>query len=57
MNAPETTDKPKSQFHWDDPNQLVQKKLADIKTEITMGLQGCLQLGRMKPRLRSKSRR
>lgn len=29
-------------------NQLVQKKLADIQTEITLGLQGCLRLGRMK---------
>ena len=29
-------------------NQLVQKKLADMQTEITMGLQGCLRLGRMK---------
>jgi glutaryl-CoA dehydrogenase len=28
--------------------QLVQKKLADMQTEITLGLQGCLQLGRMK---------
>ncbi|MBI1261327.1 MAG: acyl-CoA dehydrogenase [Rhizobiales bacterium] len=28
-------------------NQLVQKKLADMMTEITLGLQGCLQLGRM----------
>src|SRR5450830_1627667 len=29
-------------------NQLIQKKLADMLTEITMGLQGCLRLGRMK---------
>src|SRR5256885_15457495 len=29
-------------------NQLVQKKLADMQTEITLALQGCLQLGRMK---------
>jgi glutaryl-CoA dehydrogenase len=29
-------------------NQLVQKKLADMQTEITMALQGCLRLGRMK---------
>jgi glutaryl-CoA dehydrogenase len=29
-------------------NQLVQKKLADMETEITLGLQGCLRLGRMK---------
>jgi glutaryl-CoA dehydrogenase len=29
-------------------NQLVQKKLADMLTEITLGLQGCLRLGRMR---------
>ena len=29
-------------------NQLVQKKLADMQTEITLALQGCLRLGRMK---------
>ena len=29
-------------------NQLVQKKLADMQTEITLGLQGCLRLGRLK---------
>jgi len=28
-------------------NQLIQKKLADMQTEITLGLQGCLRLGRM----------
>jgi glutaryl-CoA dehydrogenase len=28
-------------------NQLVQKKLADMVTEIALGLQGCLRLGRM----------
>ena len=28
--------------------QLVQKKLADMQTEISLGLQGCLRLGRMK---------
>ncbi len=28
--------------------QLIQKKLADMQTEITMALQGCLRLGRMK---------
>jgi glutaryl-CoA dehydrogenase len=28
-------------------NQLVQKKLADMQTEIAIGLQACLQLGRM----------
>jgi len=27
--------------------QLVQKKLADMQTEITLGLQGCLRLGRL----------
>ena len=29
-------------------NQLVQKKLADMLTEISLALQGCLRLGRMK---------
>src|SRR5579872_659827 len=29
-------------------NQLVQKKLADMQTEITIGLQACLRLGRLK---------
>jgi glutaryl-CoA dehydrogenase len=29
-------------------NQLIQKKLADMSTDITLGLQGCLRLGRMK---------
>jgi glutaryl-CoA dehydrogenase len=29
-------------------NQLVQKKLADMQTEITLGLQACLRFGRMK---------
>jgi len=29
-------------------NQLVQKKLVDMQTEITLALQGCLRLGRMK---------
>jgi len=29
-------------------NQLVQWKLAEMQTEITLGLQGCLRLGRMK---------
>ncbi|MCC7411275.1 MAG: acyl-CoA dehydrogenase family protein, partial [Gammaproteobacteria bacterium] len=28
-------------------NQLIQKKLADMQTEITLGLQGALQLGRL----------
>jgi glutaryl-CoA dehydrogenase len=29
-------------------NQLIQKKLVDMQTEITIGLQACLRLGRMK---------
>lgn len=29
-------------------NQLIQKKLADMQTEVTLALQGCLRLGRMK---------
>ena len=29
-------------------NQLIQKKLADMQTEISLGLLGCLRLGRMK---------
>jgi glutaryl-CoA dehydrogenase len=29
-------------------NQLIQKKLADMLTEIALGLQGCLRLGRLK---------
>ena len=28
-------------------NQLIQKKLADMQTEITLGLQGCLRAGRL----------
>ena len=28
-------------------NQLVQKKLADMQTEITLGLQSCLRMGRL----------
>ena len=28
-------------------NQLIQKKLADMETEIALGLQGCLQMGRL----------
>ena len=28
-------------------NQLIQKKLADMQTEIGLGLQGCLQMGRL----------
>ncbi|KAM9687137.1 glutaryl-CoA dehydrogenase isoform 2-T2 [Trichechus inunguis] len=31
-------------------NQLIQKKLADMLTEITLGLHACLQLGRLKDR-------
>ena len=29
-------------------NQLIQKKLADMQSEIALGLQGCLRLGRLK---------
>uniref|UniRef100_UPI0035B0D8AF acyl-CoA dehydrogenase family protein n=1 Tax=Dongia sp. TaxID=1977262 RepID=UPI0035B0D8AF len=29
-------------------NQLIQKKLADMQTEIALGLQACLQVGRLK---------
>ena len=29
-------------------NQLIQKKLADMTTDIALGLQGCLRIGRMK---------
>ena len=29
-------------------NQLIQKKLADMVSEIALGLQGCLRLGRLK---------
>ena len=29
-------------------NQLMQKKMADALTEITLGLQACLHLGRLK---------
>jgi len=29
-------------------NQLIQKKLADMQTEIALGLQACLRVGRMK---------
>ena len=28
-------------------NQLIQKKLADMQTEITLGLHGCLRMGRL----------
>ena len=31
-------------------NQLIQKKLADMQTEIALGLQGCLAAGRLKER-------
>jgi len=34
-------------------NQLVQKKLADMQTEIALGLQGCLRLGRLKDERRA----
>lgn len=29
-------------------NQLIQKKLADMLTEVTLGLHACLRLGRLK---------
>jgi len=29
-------------------NQLIQKKMADMLTEISIGLQACLQVGRLK---------
>ena len=29
-------------------NQLMQKKMADMLTEISIGLQACLQVGRLK---------
>lgn len=29
-------------------NQLIQKKMADMVTEISLGLQGCVQVGRLK---------
>ena len=29
-------------------NQLIQKKMADMLTEISVGLQACLQVGRLK---------
>ena len=29
-------------------NQLMQKKMADMLTEISLGLQSCLQVGRLK---------
>lgn len=34
-------------------NQLIQKKLADMQTEITLGLQGVLRLGRLKDEYRA----
>ncbi|HYL33232.1 MAG TPA: acyl-CoA dehydrogenase [Stellaceae bacterium] len=34
-------------------NQLIQKKLADMQTEITLGLHSCLRLGRLKDEGRS----
>ncbi len=34
-------------------NQLIQKKLADMQTEITLGLHGCLRLGRLKDQNRA----
>jgi glutaryl-CoA dehydrogenase len=39
----------RKQFGWPlAANQLIQKKLADMQTEITLGLQACLRLGRLK---------
>jgi glutaryl-CoA dehydrogenase len=35
-------------------NQLVQKKLADMQTEIALGLQACLRLGRLKDENRAR---
>ena len=29
-------------------NQLIQKKMADMLTEISLGLQSCVQVGRLK---------
>jgi glutaryl-CoA dehydrogenase len=34
-------------------NQLIQKKLVDMQTEITIGLQACLRLGRLKDETRA----
>ncbi|MCH8139277.1 MAG: acyl-CoA dehydrogenase, partial [Proteobacteria bacterium] len=36
-------------------NQLIQKKLADMQTEITIGLQACLRAGRLKEEGRCSS--
>jgi len=38
----------RKQFAGARANQLVQKKLADMQTEICLGLQGVLRFGRMK---------
>ncbi len=46
---------PRAPIRWSEPNfgrplaatQLVQKKLADMQTEITLGLQSCLRMGRL----------
>jgi glutaryl-CoA dehydrogenase len=35
-------------------NQLIQKKLADMQTDIALGLQGCLRLGRLKDEGRAR---
>ncbi|MEO8559016.1 MAG: acyl-CoA dehydrogenase [Rhodospirillales bacterium] len=35
-------------------NQLIQKKLADMQTEISLGLQGCLRVGRLKDEHRAE---
>jgi glutaryl-CoA dehydrogenase len=37
-------------------NQLIQKKLADMQTEIALGLQACLRVGRLKDEGRARPR-
>ena len=37
-------------------NQLVQKKLADMQTEITLGLQACLRVGRLMDEGKARAR-
>ena len=37
-------------------NQLIQKKLADMQTEITLGLHACLRLGRLKDERAGRAR-
>ena len=38
-------------------NQLIQKKLADMQTEIALGLQACLRVGRLLDEGRAPRRR